>query len=77
MKIYQKKNILNYFNQHFGLQNAKLKSNKEINEFFIKTSKKIIDDEPEEMKEQMRNDIEDAIKSVFFKLKEKHLLINI
>ena len=73
----EKKQILNYFNQQFGLQNVKLKSNKDINEYFIKTSKKLIDDEPEEMKEQMRNDIEDAIKSVFFKLKEKHLLINI
>ena len=33
----------------------------------MKTSKKLIDDEPEEMKEQMRNDIEDTIKTVFFK----------
>ena len=46
-----------------------LQSNKDINEYFIKTSKKIIDDEPEEMKEQMRNDIEDAIKSGFLQVK--------
>ena len=67
----EKKQILNYFNQQFGLQNVKLKSNKDINEYFIKTSKKLIDDEPEEMKEQMRNDIEDAIKTGFFQVKGK------
>ena len=37
----------------------------------MKTSKKFIDDEPEEMKEQMRNDIEDTIKTVFFQVKGK------
>jgi hypothetical protein len=67
----EKKQILNYFNQQFGLQNVKLKSNKDINEYFIKTSKKLIDDEPEEMKEQMRNDIEDAIQKGFFQVKGK------
>ena len=67
----EKKQILNYFNQQFGLQNVKLKSNKDINEYFIKTSKKLIDDEPEEMKEQMRNDIEDAIQKGFFQVQGK------
>ena len=37
----------------------------------MKTSKKLIDDEPEEMKEQMRNDIEDTIKTGFFQVKGK------
>jgi hypothetical protein len=37
----------------------------------MKTSKKLIDDKPEEMKEQMRNDIEDTIKTGFFQVKGK------
>ena len=37
----------------------------------MKTSKKLIDHEPEEMKEQMRNDIEDAIKTGLFQVKGK------
>jgi hypothetical protein len=67
----KKKEILEQFNAQFGLQNVTLKSNKDINEYFIKTSKKLIDDEPDDMKEQMRNDIEDAIKIAFFKVKGK------
>ena len=67
----KKKEILEQFNEQFGLQNVTLKSNKDINEYFIKTSKKLIDDEPDDMKEQMRDDIEDAIKIAFFKVKGK------
>ena len=69
-----KKIILNYFNDTFKLEPPPaLKTNKEMNEYFIKMSKKIIDNTTQDDKKKKEKEIEETIKKAFNTLKNKEV----
>jgi hypothetical protein len=72
--LYQKKEILKYFNDTFKLpQNTDLKKQKEINEYLIDKSKEIIDTTTPDAKEEVEQEIEDTIKNAFNRLKSVNI----
>ena len=72
--LYQKKEILKYFNDTFKLpQNTDLKKQKEINEYLIDKSKEIIDTTTPDSKEEVEQYIEETIKNAFNRLKSDNI----
>jgi hypothetical protein len=70
----EKKIILNYFNDTFKVKPpTALKTNKEMNEYFIKMSKEIIDNTTQDDRKKKEKEIEETIKDAFNTLKRKQV----